>query len=639
MIRTLFYDIEKKIEKNKDLTFWLGVVLLSETKNETNGKTYTVIDGQQRILTMFLIFKEFLENFKIEEMEDRNNSYGLYDHSEKGKQPITSKIIIEWLKGGVKKNKRLNNIAALIRKEGEAIIEKVKKNIFVDYLKERIKCTLLILPENNYEYFENINSKTVKLTLTEKCLSFLIDEGKRAEIFKKSRNVDLFKWLLKSKKPKSDDFFKYFSEIFGKSEESDPFWKFKDFFIEKRKENLGQFQIFLDFLEETKKLVENSDRSFEMLYLKEVCFQDYWIIYVKSKVEKNDEFINYFLKTIWKFDLIRHLNRVAKISIKELVIGFTQGKITKLNYEKILVKILKRKDWEGDDVVLSYDGRISEIGDLRIVNITTKRLKTFLFLLYSDEKDLKKYSDFVNSKNVSDEHFCSSKGKEVDKYSFSSSDLEQLANKHLLDKDKNLSLSNKPIEKKIELLTGMKKNEISFFELPKLENELISDFKSVANNEGKKLVTEFWKARNKSLDKRLDVIRDNSLTLKLKLSFSQEEERKKLRIFFLKCNNLIATKDNHIFETKDNHIFYLGFFDKQGKKTKRVKLQINSDHTELLQIKKNNEELSGIIGCNDKDWTFYTFDLKKFLKYKKNGTLSFQQTQKGWCKLKDCKVF
>ena len=46
----------------------------------------------------------------------------------------------------------------------------------IAFIKNSIFITVLLINSNHYDYFENINSKNIPLTLTDKCFAFLTNK-------------------------------------------------------------------------------------------------------------------------------------------------------------------------------------------------------------------------------------------------------------------------------------------------------------------------------------------------------------------------------------------------------------------------------------------------------------------------------
>ena len=636
MIEMLFRDLEATMSKDQEKVFWLGIILLSER----SGK-YVVVDGQQRILTMFLTFQSFLEDFKAEGLEDENNKYKIYKSFEGESKFIASETVIRCIKDKYcpeffnKKKQdnidgKLEKRIELIKNYGKQIIDRKGKFTFFNYLK-KVKCAVLLLPDESYSNFEDINSKTVKLTLTEKCLAFLLSKEK--EMFE-SGSRNLFSWLIENKVIESDEFFEKFTNAYKRSQKqakevTDNFLSFKFFFENETK----AAKIFLEFLTVTKQLVEgcNENQGFGKIYLREVCLKDYWVIYVKSKVEQNTRFIKYFLDTIWKFDLIRYLNGIDKNPIKKQVLDLVSVEVTKSKYHQFLISNMSGKyKRKGEKIILSYSENITKISNLKKTNQFEKRLKTFIFILYiynkTEGNEPNFYFYFIKNKNLVIKNLYTVKDSEVED---NTEKLEKLANMCLLEKDNQFD--SKLIEEKINHL------EDSAYDYPKLyelKREIIGNFKKTVT-EGKDLkrCEAFWKKRNGSLQLKLNLIRKQHLRIEFNLSNHKQEEnnkkiidrpltmeeRKEIENLFIKKNNLSKTENKGLFVNEEGELFYLRYFIDGNPKKSRRRVIVRPKVYKLLKESIRNGRKPKIIGYENKNGKFYSYkNWEKFMRYSDN---------------------
>ena len=217
-VKRLLEDIQSHFESDSCPDFWLGTILLSRSADDL-----VVIDGQQRILTMFWIFKHILPSFEVYRLESKSANLGLYSEN----KDFLFKEISNYIQNNKKGTK-----TKFIRLQKE--IQNFKDGLpsedierFADYLKNKVQVTILMVSDK-YEYFENINSKTVQLTLAEKCLSFLVaGEKYKKPIIEHSRED--FVWLTSDRPHKNEGKFKS-KLFFGKfyfGILSKVFWHFK----------------------------------------------------------------------------------------------------------------------------------------------------------------------------------------------------------------------------------------------------------------------------------------------------------------------------------------------------------------------------------------------------------------------------
>lgn len=504
----------------KDNEFWFGTILLSTHRPNT---VLSIIDGQQRLLTMFLLFAIFLEEFPKEEIHRYKLEKELIIKTFVN-DPFfqLSKSIQEFLSNPSVPNlvetalfSKLKNIFQNFK--DKKFNSEQKSLEFKNYLKNKVHCSILLFNIDSYKYFENLNSKGIKLTLVEKCMAFLLSTNKK-NLIKLKENIKLFTWLLsphKEKKVKltSEQFFETFILIFCVDKKSSNlFHKFVDTISERGVND------FLTFLKITKEISDNEDKKFSFAYFKNVCFVDYWKIYVMIKFCDSSENVdlNLFLETIWKFDLIRHLNGIAKKSIKQIVLEFLRDwktkPITYSKYKNFLKKIMSKSPnyiENEENVKIFYDGDCKNIG-LNTPDNFKSRLKTFMYLLYEKDSESETKSRFYNfhhSKNISYDHIVP-----ISKKHFALSSLNNITNLCLIDKEFNSKLGTLDLQKKFSEL--LKHPNPSF--LGGLISECNKDYeKTQFENKGKNQYEVFWDYRKKSIDKRIENIRDKYLTIYL----------------------------------------------------------------------------------------------------------------------------
>lgn len=184
----LDFYIRNKEQKKHALKYFLGIIIVQEPDNEVRnneGIKFYLIDGQQRLTTLYLLMKVIIDirnNYKlIDESEpeenikiDKRQEYNEYfknTRKEKGMLKLQNR------------NKELENFIfnekneyQNIKKAYDIIFNKVN-NYFKDYesLKEFEACLENVVlgslnvdkGENAEELFENINSKNKMLTISE----------------------------------------------------------------------------------------------------------------------------------------------------------------------------------------------------------------------------------------------------------------------------------------------------------------------------------------------------------------------------------------------------------------------------------------------------------------------------------------
>ena len=289
-INNLLEDIEKNYQHQRPL--WLGTILASESGNKIN-----IVDGQQRILTFLLIWyvlKNQHFDFDISAEQRWVNFWLAIDDQDS--DFIYFKYIINYVfsKLGIITNKRLEKIVACIqnfKKKYEAYLLEL-----IIFIKSNIFITVLLINSNQYDYFENINSKNIPLTLTDKCFAFLTNKFPE-EILQQPQT---FQWWLSLKKKEKEMVTSFFVEIFTtKNNNYNKLDKFKLIV-----ENSQKIQQFILFLELYRQLKEESVTNFQEYYLRYVAWDNYWPLVIILKLKKYDELIiDNFLQNLWKVDL------------------------------------------------------------------------------------------------------------------------------------------------------------------------------------------------------------------------------------------------------------------------------------------------------------------------------------------------
>ena len=289
-INNLLEDIEKNYKHQRPL--WLGTILASE-----NGNKINIVDGQQRILTFVLIWyvlknQPFDFDISAEQrwvnfwlaIDDQDADFIYFKH-------IINYVFNQW---DVIANKRLEKIVACIQNFKQKYEEYLLE--LITFIKSNIFITVLLINSNQYDYFENINSKNIPLTLTDKCFAFLTNKFPE-EILQQPQT---FQWWLSLKKTEKEMITSFFIEIFTtKNNNYNKLDKFKLIV-----ENSQKIQEFILFLELYRQLKEENVTNFQEYYLRYVAWDNYWPLVIILKLKKYYELIiNNFLPNLWKVDL------------------------------------------------------------------------------------------------------------------------------------------------------------------------------------------------------------------------------------------------------------------------------------------------------------------------------------------------
>ena len=374
-INNLLEDIEKNYRHQRSL--WLGTILGSE-----NGNKINIVDGQQRILTFILIWyvlKNQPFNFDISAEQRWVNFWLAIDDQDA--DFIYFKHIINYVfnKWDIITNKRLEKIVTCIEKFKKKYEEYLLE--LIAFIKNSIFITVLLINSNHYDYFENINSKNIPLTLTDKCFAFLTNKFSE-EILQQPQT---FQWWLSLKKSEKEMITSFFVEIFTtKNNNYNKLDKFKLIV-----ENHQKIQEFILFLELYRQLKEESITNFYEYYLRYVAWDNYWPLVIILKLKKYDELIiDNFLHNLWKVDLWTYILKESSQQVDHVLNVTRNILIAKSSSEanialnQFWVKKIKLIDPTYD----GYQEKIITNQDFDLIekdNRNTYRVMLLLYLLLS----------------------------------------------------------------------------------------------------------------------------------------------------------------------------------------------------------------------------------------------------------------
>ena len=516
-VENLLEDIYSSFSDQSDSTFWLGTVLLSQESTHS----WRIVDGQQRIMTCFWIFKIFFGNdFRSCNLINESKNLNIYSENEnflfddivtflESKHDDTTSFLASKRNKKSYKHKFIELTKLINDKKNDIVEKQITLSRFINYLKEKVQLAIITV-KSGYQHFENINSKSVRLDLTEKCLAFLAE--KQVSIIKE--NAKLFSWLMSDKPHEKDGtfntnvFFDHFIDSFCKNEANhkDKFIVFKNFFSQKQQDQLDQskLDIFANFLKETHHLIKSKNKSFDLIYLNRICFADYWMIYVKAKVNNYSDILEFFRQNMWKVDLVKHLYEPGRSSTTSFIMSFIKNLDTDdlFRYVEFLVELVYRKKKIQD---IEFKNDCSKI-KLRPGN--KKRLKVLLYLFYWPKKNKESFFQFMQDFDEIDlDHIQPQKGE----WSGKLDNIQSLVNLQLLSALVNEKCSDKSISDKLDIMNETEENDkIKYSTKVLKENtkKVIKHWKDTQKNKKRcqedTKVEYFWNLREQDLKRKMN---------------------------------------------------------------------------------------------------------------------------------------
>ncbi len=155
-IKQLLEDLHRQFEKDSNSSYYLGNLVLYKNENER----YDVIDGQQRLTTLFLIGLVFkCENWLAFLQKDGNLRLAFVARADDNAF-LKAKIANEETKASENLNAMMTNALRII---GE--FEHSKNTDFQQYIFEKTTMVGIIIPEgiDLNKYFEDMNNRGVQL--------------------------------------------------------------------------------------------------------------------------------------------------------------------------------------------------------------------------------------------------------------------------------------------------------------------------------------------------------------------------------------------------------------------------------------------------------------------------------------------
>lgn len=645
---------------NKSDEPWLGSIMLSLKDN----KVY-IIDGQQRIVAMLWMLKlvgVFSDNEQVK--IHRSNEY-----QSKIKQ-ISSDLdkIISYLSGEGKESDKIKKIQEIIKRR---IQNKVS---FYKYLLKQVYISIIWFKKEKYEYFENLNSKSIKLTLAEKCLAFLATHDQN--LYRK--NLEAIIWIIdKNRTPEikvndfKDDgsqFFKTFINIYCEKSNiiRDPIIRFKKFIESSEKRDWLQkievqnpIDFFYKFLNETFKFLKKDYNQPNIeLYLKKICLQNFWWWYIEIMILKDEELKKLFNEKLVWLDIGKAIWNFKKTFTKNNAYSFINN-IKILNGNKNYIFSNFYKTYISKTNLLDNN----QIKSLVIAGGATSRVKLIIFLANYWIKNFCDAKERMRKSKVKDkievwlhnngfildffdyylelevEHLLPKTFKSTYELKDDESEIKELderlnslENLILLSKSKNCSMGNQTIGYKIRELF-----EENYME--ERNRHLFSNIHSLWKNHEKestdvvKKIKSFLKDRSKKINTALNQINEN-----IKNKFESPYSTKKNSHDFeplLKMKGFRKIEDR--FWKKEDKYYWIKSFtlEGQGEKRRLPFGEKNRDEIKLF-IKKNGltkEKEPKIVGFHPVRNSLFLYKLYEKAVYRLKGHSSLHFNDWDWSEI------
>ncbi|MCQ2498853.1 MAG: DUF262 domain-containing HNH endonuclease family protein [Lachnospiraceae bacterium] len=187
----LFADIVEAYKKDK--THFCGSVVYAPLKEEHNIHYYVIVDGQQRLTTIYLLLKALMDQATTESEKellqeslfnkDKFDTYDVDTASKLKLKPIKSDnnqlyLLMDGKYDEIDKSSGIwinytifcDEIKSILESDGELDIKKIYKGI------EKLTCAMIKLDteDNAQEIFERINSTGVPLSLADQIRNFVL---------------------------------------------------------------------------------------------------------------------------------------------------------------------------------------------------------------------------------------------------------------------------------------------------------------------------------------------------------------------------------------------------------------------------------------------------------------------------------
>ena len=563
-------DIRKLYEGERKGHFLGSIVAKSEMDVKRNIK-YTIIDGQQRLTSIFLMIKAFLkvygekleilDKFVKRDLEEtladpRNKDNKLRLYPVKNDSSVFEKIMFDKNIEMDKESRMVINFQYFVK-----YFQDFSKLDIIEYYAALQKLDIVFMSLEEYDdaqiIFESINSTGLNLTQTDLIRNFLL-MAENSETQKKlfERYWDKFEKILGIEE--LNEFFKYFttykSTVFTKEENI--YNSYKEYFYDCEyitKEEA--FKELEEYIEIYLRIIKPYSES-RIFYEKEINFYLYEILEMKNNTVRPALFyifdyalkneltvieVKKVVKLLDSFLLRRNVMGAASNSLQKIFLSITnqvKNLLKKVNdisfYDAFCYQLVHLNNAESNNMP-SYDDLIARGSTY---NLYSSRRHVARLVLLGIENQNNKHK--INMENLSIEHIIpqSLTSEWINVLGQNSKTHKQFVHRlgNLTLTAYNSELSNNPIQRKIEIINETRHLRMNT-ELQDIEKFTYDELNQRTLSIIEKII-EIWSYEPLSKEK-IELF-EKSLSEKM---VPEEIERKNLKEYFKKWTDIKWERD------------------------------------------------------------------------------------------------
>ena len=566
----LLDDIRKLYEDERKGHFLGSIVAKSEMDVKRNIK-YTIIDGQQRLTSIFLMIKAFLrvygekleilDKFVKRDLEEtladpRNKDNKLRLYPVKNDSSVFEKIMFDKNIEMDKESRMAINFQYFVK-----YFQDFSKLDIIEYYAALQKLDIVFMSLEEYDdaqiIFESINSTGLNLTQTDLIRNFLL-MAENSETQKKlfENYWDKFEKILGIEE--LNEFFKYFttykSTVFTKEENI--YNSYKEYFYDCEyitKEEA--FKELEEYIEIYLRIIKPYSET-RIFYEKEINFYLYEILEMKNNTVRPALFyvfdyalkneltiieVKKVVKLLDSFLLRRNVMGAASNSLQKIFLSITNQvknllkKVKDISfYDAFCYQLVHLNNAESNNMP-SYDDLIARGSTY---NLYSSRRHVARLVLLGIENQNNKHK--INMENLSIEHIIpqSLTSEWINVLGQNSKNHKQFVHRlgNLTLTAYNSELSNNPIQRKIEIINETRHLRMNT-ELQDIEKFTYDELNQRTLSIIEKII-EIWSYEPLSKEK-IELF-EKSLSEKM---VPEEIERKNLKEYFKKCTDIKWERD------------------------------------------------------------------------------------------------